>query len=162
MIFKIKRKTFSGNGIHSGYSRTTNNYDYSESDNLKKMKDSDILQEDEIREPGFGKVTRGAVNAGLVGGAVGGVLSLGNLARRWDNLDEAARSSHFKRAGKWAALGAAGTALYGAYKGSQERQKDVDRARKYNNRLRYAQRRAAKREREDFKANMNQRDGYSY
>lgn len=162
MIYRLCRKTFTGNGVHSGYSRTTNNFDYAETDDLKRMKDSEILQEDEVRKPGYGKVTNGAAHSAIIGGMVGGSLGLANLARKWDKLDEAARSTHLKKAGKWAALGAGAAAIYGAYKGSQERQKDVDRAEKYNNRLRYAQRKAARRERSDFKANMSQRDGYSY
>ena len=159
-IFRLKNfsrfddKYSTGNGRHSGYSRTTNNFDYSETDDLKRMKDSEILAEDEIKRPGIGKILdgglKGAVGAGVLGAGASALLGSGTWKDR------------LKGSGKGALIGAGIGALLGGLRGAQKRNRDVERADKYNERLRYAQRKAAKRERSDFKSNMSQRDGYSY
>lgn len=122
---------------------------YNETDQLKKMKDSDILAEKKKKQ-GYGR----AVTSGLNGAALGAGIG-------------AAAGKLFKKklgfgAGKGAAIGAAAGATLGAAAnlaaGSKKRKKN----REYNDRLEYAQRQARRRESADWKSNNTTREGYTY
>ena len=149
---------------------------YDDTDNIKRMKDSDILAERERERESFRPVASGAIKGALGGAALGG-LAAGAVgaAGGWtaaknagattlgSKLAGAARGAadfgRLKKYGMWGAgIGAAGMALHALSKRS-DRQDEVD---KYNNRLHYAQRQAMRRERADWKKNNTTRDGYSY
>lgn len=130
--FILKRKT---------YSR------YDETDNLKRMNDADILAEKKKENPGYRnvitKVATGAGIGALAGAAIGGLKKGGSMTRGLKT---------------GAALGGIAMGIGALNKRSKE-QDDVDF---YNRRLSYAQRQAKRREAKDWKANMTQREGYSF
>jgi hypothetical protein len=136
-IYRFKRKTFTK---------------YDETDNLKRMKDSDILAEKK-KTPSI----TGAhmATAGLAGGLVGGAIGAGS------GIVSGFKGKGYKvaRRGKMGVLVGAGIGL--AAMGSQRSKEKADNS-FYNSRLEYAQRQAMRREKADWKANMTQRDGYSY
>ena len=49
---------------------------WDDTDNLKRMKDSDILAEQKKKEPGYGGVVSGSLGGAAVGGTVGLGMSL--------------------------------------------------------------------------------------
>ena len=134
--FILKRKTYSK---------------YDDTDNLKRMKDSDILAEQKKKRVGFGGVlNKMAVGLGagaLAGAAVSGFRKGGFNA---DSLKRGMKTG--------AALGGIAMGL-GAL---DQRDKQNDNIDFYNRRLNYAQRQTKRREKADWHANMTQRDGYSY
>ena len=134
--YRIKRKLFTK---------------YDETDNLKRMKDADILAEKHKRpDTSFTKIATGTLGAATAGGVIGAGIGRIGKGSSW------ARTGAF--AGKGVLAGAAiGTAV-GLYRRGQERSANEF----YNRRLDYAQRQARRREKADWKANMTQRDGYSY
>lgn len=138
-IYIIKRKTFSK---------------YDDTDNLKRMKDSDILAEKpKTPETTTSHLAAATLGGGLVGGALG---AAGKFVAK---SSKGARFAKAGKGGKFGALVGAGIGLAAmASKRSQEKANNEF----YNDRLRYAQRQAQRRERRDWKANMTQRDGYSY
>lgn len=128
----LKRKT---------YSR------YDETDNLKKMKDSDILAEEKMKSPGYKGVLRDAALGVLGGAALGGAVG---AFRKKGTLKGGAITGAVLGG---LAMGAAG--IKKKNKGEEDREF-------YNRRLEYAQRHARRRERIDWVSNMTKRDGYSY
>lgn len=127
-------------------------------DNIKRMKDSDILAEKAKRETDY----KGIASAGM-GGAVGGALlgstigTVRGLGQKGSRLTAAGKG--FKAgAGKGALIGGALAAGVTYMKG----RKQAEENRFYNERLRYAKSQALRREKKDWKTNMTQRDGYSY
>ena len=135
-IYRIKRKTFSM---------------YDETDNLKRMKDSDILAEKKKQAPGYGSVVSNSIGGAAIGTAGAGLAGFAS--------GKGARMATAGRYGKLGAIG--GAAVLGglALKGRNDQAKENEF---YNKRLKYAQRQAMRREKKDWKANMTQRDGYSY
>lgn len=133
--FRLKRKIYSK---------------YDETDNLKRMNDADILAEKKKEKPGYGnvlsKVGTGAVVGALAGAALGGFKKGGSM------------NSMKKGLKTGALLGGAALGIGAINKRNREKD-DVDF---YNRRLSYAQRQAKRREAKDWKANMTQREGYSY
>lgn len=133
---------------------------YDETDNLKRMKDSDILAErkksNESYTPVVGSALKGAVGGAALGAGIGAIAGSGvsGIAEKASSMGKGAL-----KGGKWGAI-AGGLAL-GAHALSKrsERQDEAD---KYNNRLNYAQAQARRREKADWKRNMTTRDGYSY
>lgn len=129
---------------------------YDDTDNLKRMKDSDILAEKK-RDPSVtrGMVVGSAATGAAAGAAVGGITGLFTK----NKVPGSSRFSSMRRgAGKGALLTGAvmgGIALYNRNKSKKENQF-------YNNRLEYAKRQALRRERKDWKQNMTGREGYSY
>ena len=126
---------------------------YDETDNLKRMKDSDILAEKKKEAPGMGDVAGKALGGAVLGGTVGGVAGLAS------GIGKGAAMKNMGKYGKLGAIG--GAALLGglALKNRNENAKETNF---YNKRLEYAQRQALRREKKDWKSNMTQRDGYSY
>jgi len=125
---------------------------YDDTDNLKRMKDSDILAEQHKKPATTGtQVATGALaGAGLVGA---GGLVRGFIKGKGNRLATAGKLGK-----RGAIIGAAiGTGAM-LYKRGKEKQENEF----YNRRLDYAQRQALRREKADWKANMTQRDGYSY
>ena len=128
---------------------------YDMTDNLKRMKDSDILAEKErhteSRMPAVAKTAQAAAVGGLALGTVGAARGLfkkgGSMARG------------FKRGGMAGAI--IGGGIVGA-KALNDYSKEKEQNEFYNNRLRYAQAQARRREIKDWKTNMTQRDGYSF
>ena len=130
---------------------------WDETDNLKRMKDSDILAEQKKKQPGYGGVAQGSIGGAIVGGAAGaGAGLISGLAKK------GARSSMATNASKLGKLGAVGGALLVGGKALKERNDQAQENNFYNKRLAYAQRQAVRREKKDWKSNMTQRDGYSY
>lgn len=130
---------------------------YDDTDNLKRMKDSDILAEKK-KGPSTGAVNYAAagLGAGLAGATIGGAVG---FARGKGHIFKKSRWAKVGKVGKAGLLVGAGIGLAGvAAKRSKERAANTF----YNDRLEYAQRQAKRRERADWKANMTQRDGYSY
>ena len=130
-IYILKRKTFTK---------------YDDADNLKRMKDSDILAEKKKRPETTGSHLAAA---GVVGGLAG--AAIGSVAK-------SSKGPRWRMSGKGALIGAGVGLAAMASKRSQEKAENSW----YNDRLEYAQRQARRREKADWKANMTQRDGYSY
>ena len=130
---------------------------WDETDNLKRMKDSDILAEQKKKQPGYGGVVQGSLGGAIVGGSAGAVAGgIGSLFKK------GARSNWARNAGKLGKLGAVGGALLVGGKALKDRNDQAQENNFYNKRLAYAQRQAIRREKKDWKSNMTQRDGYSY
>ena len=80
---------------------------WDDTDNLKRMKDSDILAEEKKKQPGYGSVMSGSIGGAAVGGvagaAAGGLSGLGKKGARVATAGA--------RASKLGKLGAVGGAL---------------------------------------------------
>lgn len=136
-IYKLKRKSFTK---------------YDDTDNLKRMKDSDILAEKK-KTPGItgAHMATAGIGGALAGGAIGAGSGLVSGLR--------GKGYKIKGRGKTGLLVGAGLGL--AAMASQRSKQKAENS-WYNDRLEYAQRQARRREKADWKANMTQRDGYSY
>ena len=131
---------------------------WDETDNLKRMKDSDILAEQKKKQPGYGGVVQGSMGGAVVGGSAGAVAgAISGLAKKGARVATAGA-----RASKLGKLGAVGGALLVGGKALKDRNDQAQENNFYNKRLAYAQRQAMRREKKDWKSNMTQRDGYSY
>ena len=119
---------------------------YDETDNLKRMNDADILAEEKKKKPGYGNVLTKAATGAAIGALAGGALGL----RKGGTVTRGMKTG--------AVLGGIAMGLGAVNK----RDKEVDNVNFYNKRLDYAQRQAKRRESKDWKANMTQREGYSY
>jgi hypothetical protein len=131
---------------------------WDETDNLKRMKDADILAEQKKKQPGYGNVVQSSLGGAIIGGTgaavAGGATGFLNKGARMATAGA--------RASKYGKLGAvAGAAILGS-KALKERNNQAQENNFYNRRLEYAQRQARRREKKDWKSNMTQRDGYSY
>lgn len=116
------------------------------------MKDSDILAENKKKTTDFGSIGGSAVTGAVVGSGAGAIA--GGVARAGGSVLKGAKIG----AGKGALVGA-GVAAAAQYLKGRKQAKDN---KFYNDRLAYAKRQAARRERKDWKGNMTNRDGYSY
>ena len=142
-IYRLKRKIFTK---------------YDDTDVLKRAKDSDILAE-KAKKP----MTNGsAIATGAIGAAgVGALAGVGlGLARGSGGIFNKARYAQVS--GRLVKGGALAGALVGTAAMLHKRGKEKQENEFYNRRLAYAQRQAMRREKADWKANMTQRDGYSY
>lgn len=131
---------------------------WDDTDNLKRMKDSDILAEEKKKQPGYGSVMSGSLGGaavGSIGAATAGAIS--GLGKKGARIATAG-----SRASKLGKLGAVGGALLVGGKALKDRNDQAQDNNFYNKRLAYAQRQAVRREKKDWKSNMTQRDGYSY
>lgn len=150
-MYKFKRKSFTF---------------YDETDNLKRMKDSDILAQQKrptsdnagaLRSAAYGG-TMGLTIGGLAGTALGG-MAMGQQGSRATSSILSGMGRGLKSGAKWGF--AAGTVM-GIANHMRKNKSQLEENRQYNRRLEYAQRQAKRRERADWKTNMTQRDGYSY
>ena len=123
--------------------RTKSFTKYDDTDNLKRMKDSDILAEQKKEVPSYASTVLPKAAAGAAIGAAG-----------------------WAAGGKGLKNGAIGGAILGAaalgISAANKRQKEREANQFYNDRLEYAQKQAKRREKVDWKQNMTQREGYSY
>ena len=129
---------------------------YDDTDNLKRMKDSDILAEKKKKNPITpGMVIGTAATGALAGGAAGATIG----AFTKNRIKGSSLLSKMGRGGKKGLLVggllAGGAAVMNRSKHSKDNQF-------YNERLAFAQRQAKRREMADWKSNMTQREGYSY
>lgn len=135
---------------------------YDDTDNLKRMKDSDILAEKEKDVPSYSS----SVLPKAVAGAAIGATALGAAGAIAKATSKGAAGNRLKalaKGGKTGAiLGALGGAAIIGGMASKKREKERDDAQFYNDRLRYAQKQAKRREKIDWKQNMTQREGYSF
>lgn len=129
-------------------------YNYDETDSLKRMKDSDILSQQKKSNSNLNlDVAKNAALAGVSGVALGklgsvmGQNKVGNFARSVGKFSG--------KRGITAGVVAAGVTL--AAQRKQRKQNEF-----YNDRLHYAQRQALRREKQDFRDNMTYREGYTY
>lgn len=140
---------------------------YDDTDNLKRMKDSDILAEKEKEVPSYSSSVLPKAAAGATIGAVG--LGAANalyrgLGKGYSKLGGGQTGG----AAAWKGLkrGAVGGALLGAAilgsAAAKKRNQERKDAQFYNDRLQYAQTQAKRREKIDWKQNMTQREGYSF
>jgi len=150
-IYILKRKSFSK---------------YDDTDNLKRMKDSDILAEKPLEpETTRQQVLTGAAGTALVGAGAGlGIHTIRKIGSGSGGVFSKSRYANLtgkglRKAGKTGLIIGAG---YGILHGISKRNKERAKNSWYNDRLEYAQRQARRREKADWKANMTQRDGYSY
>lgn len=126
---------------------------YDDTDEIKRMKDSDILDAQEKKLNRLERIIRTLKNTGnkaIIGGVAGGALS---LIGKNKSLDKTLR--HAKLG---AGIGAAG----GLIQSVRVNNKEAEDTEFYNDRLRYAKKHARRRERSDWRNNMTQREGYSY
>ncbi len=121
---------------------------WDQTDQLKQMKDSDILAEKKISNTSLNMSTLkntalGAGTGALVGGVLGGIRKGGTM---------------MGGAKKGALLAGAAAGIASAI-GNRQQKKENNF---YNDRLEYAQRQALRREKKDWKNNMTNREGYTY
>lgn len=132
---------------------------YDETDNLKRMKDSDILAEKKRPTNNYGEIGRNAAMGAAAAGAAGTII--GGFTKRPTGAVKGIRGipSAMGRGGVKGAMvgGILGAGV--AYASGRNKAKENQF---YNERLSYAQTQARRREKKDWKTNMTQRDGYSY
>ena len=121
---------------------------WDQTDQLKQMKDADILAEKKKSNTSLNLGTLkdtvlGAGAGALVGGVMGGL-------KKGETLKGGAM--------KGALLAVTATSIASAL-GNRKQKKENEF---YNSRLEYAQRQALRREKKDWKNNMTNRDGYTY
>lgn len=140
---------------------------YDDTDNLKRMKDSDILAEKEKKVPSYSSSVLPKAVAGAAIGAVG--LGAANAIRRGFGKGYGklrGGQTGWAAAGKGLKHGAIGGALIGAAllgaSAAKKRNQERKDAEFYNDRLNYAQTQAKRREKIDWRQNMTQREGYSF
>lgn len=118
---------------------------WDDTDQLKKMKDSDILAERKKKGTLGNTLAHGVVGAGLgasIGAGVGKALKRGGL--------------------KGGIAGAAAGAAFGTAIGALRNHKKQSDINHYNDRLAYAKRQALRRESSDWTTNHTNREGYTY
>ncbi len=154
-IYILKRKVFTK---------------YDDTDNLKRMKDSDILAETHKKPTtGGAAIATGALGGGLAGGAAlaAGKVIFGKggpraVPQKGFGRFTAKVANAGSRAWKGGQAGLIAGAAIGTAMALHQRGKEKSENEFYNRRLDYAQRQARRREKADWKSNMTQRDGYSY
>lgn len=135
---------------------------YDDVDVLRRSKDSDILDEKERERPGYGKAILSGLSGALVGAGTGAAAAgLGGAIKggKGNRMTGMAKANYKGSAITGAIIGGL-TGLTGGLKKRHREQEDIDF---YNSRLRYAKHKAKRRERKDWKHNMNEgREEYSY
>lgn len=120
---------------------------WDETDQLKQMKDSDILAEQKRKNPSrFGGALKGATIGSAIGATAGALMGL----KRGNVL------GGIRKGATWG--GVLGGVGGGAFIGNKQRSENNF----YNDRLEYAKRQALRREKKDWKQNMTGREGYTY
>lgn len=148
--YRLKRKVFTK---------------WDETDTLKGMNDADILSQQQKKQnigQNASALAGSAVKGALIGGAgaaaVGGLMGAKSAGAGFTNKMKGLG----KGMGKGAKLGLAAGAAIGAVKAAGKINKQSQENAFYNDRLKYAQKQAMRREKKDWKTNMTQREGYSY
>lgn len=136
-IYRLKRKFYT---------------QWDETDNLKRMKDADILAEKKKDVTNGKSIARAGITGAVLGSGVGGIL--GGFSKANGSI-----ASKMGAGAKGGALIGAGIGAGLSYLRGRKQSKENEF---YNSRLGYAKRQAARRERKDWKGNMINRDGYSY
>ena len=127
---------------------------YDETDNLKRLKDSDILAEKKKKTTNYGGIAGSALAGAAIGGGLGAGFGVANSrGKNW-----VAGIGGRRGAAAGALAGAAITGGLTYLKGRRKAKENKE----YNQRLKYAQRQALRREKKDWVTNMTQRDGYTY
>lgn len=121
---------------------------WDQTDQLKQMKDSDILAEKKRSNTSLNLNTAKNAFLGATAGATAGAIAGG--LRKGRTMTAGAK--------KGAILGGLAAGVVTAM-GNRKQKKENDF---YNSRLEYAQRHAKRRERKDWKNNMVNREGYTY
>ena len=130
---------------------------YDETDNLKRLKDSDILAEKKKPTNNIGQVASAGVT-GAIAGSIGGA-AVNSIGKAVKGKTSVGMGKNLKIGGKNGAIVGASLAAGATYlKGRKQAKENAA----YNKRLKYAQTQALRREKKDWKTNMTQRDGYSY
>lgn len=129
---------------------------YDDTDNLKRMKDSDILAEKPRKASISPAAVAGSAATGVIAGGTAGAL-IGALTK-----NRKPGSSFMSKMGRGGRKGAIIGGLTAGGLALMNRNKQTKENQFYNDRLEYAQRQARRRERADWKNNMTQREGYSY
>ena len=124
---------------------------YDESDSLKRMKDSDILAEKKKKQ-GYSSTATSALGGAALGAGAGTIAA--QILKK--------KGKYGGKIGKAAGLAAAGGAALGAGAELIAKSKKRKENREYNDRLKYAQTQAKRREGADWKSNNTSREGYTY
>lgn len=137
---------------------------WDETDNLKQMKDSDILSQQKHKQS-LGQTGTTIIGDTLKGAAIGGGLMAGagllkGASGKTGLVNKMAGAG--KSAAKLGKVGLISGAVIGAAKAANSINNQANENSFYNDRLKYAQRQAKRRERKDWKNNMTNRDGYTY
>jgi hypothetical protein len=125
---------------------------WDDTDNLKRMKDADILATQKRPTHNYGDIAGSAITGTLGGAAVGTVL--GGFSKAGGGIGKGMLLGSKKGALLGAGIGAGLSYLKG--------RKQAQENNFFNSRLAYAKRQAGRRERKDWVNNMVNRDGYSY
>jgi len=134
---------------------------WDDTDNLKRMKDADILAEKKRPTTDYGKIA-GATAAGTVAAATGGAIIGGGKGLFKGAPGMGRGKAMLKTGGRWGKYGAVIGGTLAATSAYAAGRKKAEENEFYNKRLQYAQKQALRREKKDWKTNMTQRDGYSY
>ena len=124
---------------------------YDETDEIKRMKDSDILAAEEKHVDRENRASETVKNTGrkaLTGAAIGAGLGL--------------LKGDKSKAIKFAKIGALTGGGLGLIQSNKDNKSEADDIEFYNRRLRFAKKNAKRREARDWRENMTQREGYSY
>lgn len=134
---------------------------WDETDNIKRMKDSDILAEKEKPTTNYGGIAAGAATGAVAAGAAGATIGAAKgLIKPAAGAGRLASMGKF--AGKYGKVGLLAGGALAAAAAYNKGKKQAEENQFYNQRLQYAKRQALRREKKDWKTNMTQRDGYSY
>ncbi len=127
---------------------------YDSTDRLKKMKDSDILEEEYKKTPGVSlkEVTKDLLTGAVIGAGLGKINKLtGNRVSSF--------GTDWRETAKHGILAAA---AYDLAKDLHRKHKEGEEVEFYNKRLRQAKKNAKRREKSDWLNNTYNRDGYTY
>ncbi len=130
---------------------------YDETDNLKRMKDSDILAEKK-KDQNYGSTVASGLNGAVIGTGAGAIT--GAVLKRLKKKGKF--SGKIVGAKKGAGIGAAAGALIGAGTELAINSRKRKENREYNDRLEYAQEQAKRREGANWKSSNTQKENYTY
>ena len=128
---------------------------YDETDRIKRMKDSDILDEEYKKDPGVSlkEVSRDLATGAIIGGVLGKANQISG-GRLGSSISTDRRKS--------ARNGVIIAGAYDVLKDIYRKHKHGDEVDFYNKRLRQAKKNARRREKSDWLNNTLNREGYTY
>lgn len=135
---------------------------WDETDNLKRMKDADILAEKKKQTTNYGSIATNAAGAAVAAGTGGAIYGAFKGGQAGKAAGTGILNGMKSGMGKYGKTGLAAGAVLGAGYAYAKSRKQAKENEFYNKRLAYAQKQALRREKKDWKTNMTQRDGYSY